>query len=72
MSSGDFGPRYHHNKEIVMQQSATPLSATEQIAEVIARLDVLERSLMDKVADVRELRHTLFETLDSNDDELVD
>lgn len=49
-----------------------PLSATEAIAEVIARLDVLERSLMGKVAEVRKLRHALFETLDNTDDELVD
>lgn len=42
------------------------------VPEVIAYLDRLESEIRGMAASVREVRHTLFETLDTDPDALVD
>lgn len=42
------------------------------VPEVIAKLDVFERELLDMVRQVKEFRHELFETLDHDPDSMVE
>lgn len=45
---------------------------SEPVAEVIAKLDVIERELLELVQRVRLIRYDLFDTLDTDTDDGVE
>ena len=42
------------------------------VPEIIARLDVFERALVDMVMEVRQIRLDLFDTLDKDNEDVLD